>query len=260
MILTDTHSHLYVSRFDNDRDAAVQRCLDNDVKRIFLPNIDSTSIDALVALSRKYPKHCFPMMGIHPCSVKDDYQRELEIARDWLFNQHHNIKFHAVGEIGIDLHWDKSTLNMQIEAFEQQIEWAKQLNLPIVIHARESFDEIFEVLDRVNDDQLSGVLHCFTGSVEQAKRIINYGNFMLGFGGVLTYKKANLGAVLNEIDLQHVVLETDAPYLTPVPFRGKRNESSYVRYVAEKVAEVKRMPLHEVADITTKNAERLFRW
>ena len=259
MIFTDTHSHQYADQFKGDIDEAMKRATNEGVERIFLPNIDRGSIDKMLKLCANYPQQCFPMMGLHPCSVQENWEEELAIAEDWLFNRQDEIKFYAVGEIGIDLHWDKSTLPIQIIAFERQIAWAKALDLPIVIHARESFDEIFEVVDRLNDEKLRGIFHCFTGTPEQAQRVINYGDFMVGIGGVLTFKKAGLDRTLEEIDLKHVVLETDAPYLAPVPYRGKRNESSYVRLIAEKVSEVRGISLEEVARITTENSKTMFR-
>jgi len=258
MIFTDTHAHLYVKQFENDREAMLQRAMNAGVERFFLPNIDASSIDALHALCLQHPKHCFAMMGLHPCSVGEDVEKQLAIHKKWLF-EGGPVKYHAVGEIGIDLHWDKTTLPLQVKAFEEQIAWAKELDLPIIIHARSSFNEIFEVLDRLNDNSLRGVLHCFGGTLEQAQHIINYGNFYVGIGGVLTYKKSGLDAVLPNIPLNKIILETDAPYLAPVPYRGKRNESAYVLHVAEKMAEVMELPLDEIARVTTKNSVDLFR-
>lgn len=256
MVLTDTHAHLYVRQFNDDRPAMIQRAIDASVSRLFLPNIDHTSIDGMLQLCKDYPDNCFPMMGIHPCSVKDNYKELLDIAKSHLFSENH--PYVAVGEIGIDLHWDKTTLDKQISAFKTQIEWAKTLGLPIIIHARESFDEIFEVVDELNDDSLRGIFHCFTGSIEQAKKIINYGGFMMGLGGVLTFKKAGLDEVVKDIPMEYLVLETDSPYLTPAPYRGKRNESSYVTHIAQRLAEVKGLTIEEVANITTENSKRMF--
>lgn len=254
MILTDTHTHLYLKQFDDDRDEMMQRCFDAGIERIFLPNIDSSSIDDMMAITAAYADNMFPMMGLHPCSVKENYEEELRIAKDWLTKE----KFVAVGEIGIDLYWDKSTLDIQIDAFKRQIEWAKDLKLPIVIHARDSFDEIFQVLDEVNDDRLTGIFHCFTGTLDQANRVLDYGGFYLGIGGVVTFKNAGVDKVVAELPLDKLVLETDSPYLAPKPYRGKRNETSYIVHVANKVAEVQGVSLERVAEITTRNSQQVF--
>ena len=255
-MLIDTHTHLYSSKFDEDRAFVISDCIANGVEKLLLPNIDSTSTNAMLALADKYPTVCYPMMGIHPCSINNDtIEKELAHTKEHLFS---NRKFIAVGEIGIDLHWDKTTLDAQVIAFKQQIEWAKELNLPIAIHAREAFDEIFEVLDELNDDNLNGVLHCFTGNVEQAKHIINYGGFKLGIGGVVTFKNGGLDKVLNEIALEHLILETDAPYLAPTPHRGKRNSSQYIPLIGDKLADIYGCTLPDIAEVTTRNAVELF--
>ncbi len=255
-MLIDTHTHLYSSKFDEDRETVISDCIANGVTKLLLPNIDSNSTEAMLALADKYPSVCYPMMGIHPCSINNDtIEKELAHTKEYLFS---NRKFIAVGEIGIDLHWDKTTLDAQIFAFKQQIEWAKELNLPIAIHAREAFNEIFEVLDELNDDNLNGVLHCFTGNVEQAKHIINYGGFKLGIGGVVTFKNGGLDKVLNEIELKHLILETDAPYLAPTPHRGKRNSSQYIPLIGDKLADIYGCTLPDIAKVTTKNAIELF--
>jgi TatD DNase family protein len=254
MVLTDTHAHLYVQEFENDIDLVMEAAFEAGVSRIFLPNIDVRSIASLDLLASRYPNRVFPMMGMHPCSVKESFREDLGIIKNQLYGG----KYVAVGEIGIDLYWDKSTLPMQIEAFEEQVKWAKELSIPIAIHARDSFDEIFEVMDRVHDEQLRGVFHCFTGSLEQAKKIMTYQGFFMGIGGVLTYPKAQLDLVLKEIPMEYLVLETDSPYLPPVPFRGKRNQSSYVKIVAEKLAEIKGISVEEIAQITTENSKTLF--
>lgn len=254
MLLTDTHSHLYAEQFSNDINDVMSRCLADGVGRIFLPNIDESSIEAMLALEELYPDTCFSMMGLHPCSVNADFERQLSVVENWWKQR----DFVAMGEIGIDLYWDKTFLSEQQEAFRRQIIWAKELGKPIVIHARESFDEIFEIVDELNDDRLSGIFHCFTGTAEQAHKIIDYGNFWLGLGGVLTFKKAGLDAVVKDINLKHLVLETDSPYLAPTPYRGKRNESSYVKLVAAKLAEVKGVSLEEVAEVTTTNSKAIF--
>ena len=250
MNLTDTHSHLYAKEFKDDLDESIQRCLDDGVERIFLPNIDLESIEPMLALEEAYPSNCFAMMGLHPCSVKENFEKDLSLIKDWLTKR----DFAAIGEIGIDLYWDSSLLKQQQTAFIKQIEWAKELKKPIIIHTRNSFNEIFEILDDLNDDHLSGIFHCFSGNIEQATRAIDYGNFWLGIGGVLTFKNAGLDHVVKDIDLSRLVLETDSPYLAPTPYRGKRNESSYLKLIATKLAEVKNVSLEEIARITTANS------
>jgi len=254
MFLIDTHSHIYLNQFDDDRAAMMQRASDAGVQKIFLPNINMESVQRVHDLSDQYPNRCFPMMGLHPCDVKEDYAEVLRQMRE-LFSQR---KYIAVGEMGIDLYWDKTTLPMQVEAFKIQCAWAKELSLPIVIHARDSFNEIFEVLDEINDASLFGVFHCFTGTLEQAQKVLSYGGFKMGIGGVITYPKSGLADVVKDIPLEHLVLETDAPFLTPVPYRGKRNESAYVKFVAEKLAEAKGISLKEISEVTTNNALQLF--
>ncbi|NHA05307.1 TatD family hydrolase [Mucilaginibacter sp. HC2] len=253
MVLTDTHTHLYYETIADKRMALMQRCLDNNINRLFLPNVDKESVPLVFDLVQAYPDQCFPMLGLHPCSVKENWQQELKDIRD----AHQQQKIVAIGEIGIDLYWDKTTLNDQIEAFRQQINWAKSLKLPIVIHCRDAFNEVYEVLQQEQDENLRGVFHCFTGTLEQAQKVTTLG-FYLGIGGVVTYKNSGLDKVVAEIDLKHIVLETDSPYLTPVPFRGKPNESSYLIYIAQKVAELHQMAMDTVADITTENSKQLF--
>lgn len=231
-----------------------QNCLDEKVERIFLPNIDSTSIDAMLQLEKDYPNNFFPMMGLHPCSINEGYKDELALVKKWLDQR----DFVAIGEIGIDLYWDKTFLQQQQDAFRMQIEWAKELKKPIVIHARDSFDEIFEIVDELNDDNLTGIFHCFTGDAEQAKKVIDYGGFYLGIGGVVTFKKSHLPELLDGISLEHIVLETDSPYLAPTPYRGKRNQSSYLKHVALKMADIKGVSLEEVANVTTANSQTIF--
>lgn len=253
MILTDTHTHLYYETDPQKLVELVNRSLENKVNRLFLPNVDSESIPLVFGLSELFPENCFPMLGLHPCDVKENFKDELEnIYKEILVR-----KIYAIGEIGIDLHWDKTTLSIQQEAFRTQITWAKQMNLPIVIHCREAFDEILEILEQVKDEKLRGIFHCFTGTTEQAKKVIELG-FYLGIGGVLTYKNSGLDKVVQDIPLEHLVLETDSPYLTPVPFRGKQNESSYLVYVAQKLADLKQIPLEELAAITTANSKIIF--
>jgi TatD DNase family protein len=255
MYLIDTHSHIYQPPFDEDRDAMMQRAAEAGVKKIFLPNIDIESIARVHDLCDAYPEVCFPMMGLHPCDVKENYAEVLAQMYPY-FSQRNYI---AVGEIGIDLYWDKTTLPLQIEAFKIQINWAKELNLPIVIHARDSFDEIFAVLDAEHDERLRGVFHCFTGNIEQAQKVMSYSGFYMGIGGVLTYEKSGLDKVVADIPMEYLMLETDSPYLTPKPHRGKRNESAYTRIIAEKLAVVKNISLEEVMLHTTRNAENLFK-
>jgi TatD DNase family protein len=253
MILTDTHTHLYSEEFNDDREEMIQRAVDAGVSRFFIPAIDSTCTASMYDLEKKHPDHVFLMMGLHPCYVKENYEEELQHVENELAQR----KFVAIGEIGIDLFWDKTTLDIQKTAFKRQIQLAKKYKLPIVIHCRESFDEIFEVLESEKSDDLFGIFHCFTGDYAQAQRAISY-QMKLGIGGVVTFKNGKINTFLNQIDLKHIVLETDAPYLAPVPYRGKRNESSYVRIVAEKIAELYQIPIEEVARITTANSKAIF--
>ena len=253
MLLTDTHTHLYYETDEVKQAALLQRCFDQGIDRLFLPNVDVASISRIDELVSRYPENCFAMSGLHPCEVREDYAAVLAEIKSSIPAR----KIYAIGEIGIDLYWDKSTLNYQQEAFAEQISWAKEMGLPIVIHCREAFDEVFEVLEQHKDEKLFGILHCFTGNLEQARRCIDLG-FYLGIGGVLTYKKAGLDLVLYDIPLEHIVLETDSPYLAPVPFRGKPNESSYLIHIAKKVAEIYQLPLEEVAAITTANSRKIF--
>jgi TatD DNase family protein len=253
MILTDTHTHLYSEEFNDDREEMIQRAVDAGVSRFFIPAIDSTCTASMYDLEKNHPDHVFLMMGLHPCYVKENYEEELQHVENELAQR----KFVAIGEIGIDLFWDKTTLEIQKTAFKRQIQLAKKYKLPIVIHCRESFDEIFEVLESEKSDDLFGIFHCFTGDYAQAQRAISY-QMKLGIGGVVTFKNGKINTFLNQIDLKHIVLETDAPYLAPVPYRGKRNESSYVRIVAEKIAELYQIPIEEVARITTANSKAIF--
>lgn len=256
-MLIDTHAHLYATQFDEDLDEVIARAREAGVEKILLPNIDETSIDGMHGLCAQYPKLFYPMMGLHPCSVKDDYKKVLDHIEDLLFNRKQH-KYIAVGEIGIDLYWDKTFKREQEDAFRIQINWARELGLPIVIHARNSFPEIFNIVDELNDDRLTGVFHCFTGNLDDAHHIIDYGGFKLGIGGVLTFKNAGLDKTLAHVAPEYLILETDSPYLAPHPFRGKRNESSYIKLVAEKLSEVLGMKTAEIADITSKNAIELF--
>ncbi|MDB5123969.1 MAG: hydrolase TatD [Mucilaginibacter sp.] len=253
MVLTDTHTHLYYETDDIKRVELIERCKENNVTRLFLPNVDISSLPLISSLVRSFPNMCFPMLGLHPCSVKAGWQEELAAIKSDTGNH----KVVAIGEIGIDLYWDKTLLKEQVEAFRQQIAWAKELQLPIVIHCRDAFNEVFEVLESENDEHLRGIFHCFTGTLDQANKVIGLG-FYLGIGGVVTYKNAGLDKVVTEIGLGHIVLETDSPYLTPVPHRGKPNESSYLLYVAQKVAELHQTDLKTVANVTTENARLIF--
>ncbi|MCK5170252.1 MAG: TatD family hydrolase [Bacteroidales bacterium] len=254
MQFIDTHTHLFLPEFDSDRDQVIINAQENGVKRVLLPNVDRSSTEHLLNLVAKYPDFCFPMMGLHPTSVTGNYKEELKNVESWLDKR----KFYAIGEIGIDLYWDKSFKTQQEEAFRYQINLAKKYDLPIVIHARESFDEIFRIMDEVMDEKLNGVFHAFTGSNNQATKIIEWG-FKIGIGGIVTFKNSGLDKVVNNIDINHIVLETDSPYLAPVPKRGKRNESAFMLYIAQKIAEIKNLTLEEVAQITTSNAKQLFK-
>jgi len=254
MVLIDTHTHLFAEEFDSDRTESVRRAMEAGVKKFFLPNIDKKSIPGMLELEKQFSGSCFAMMGLHPCSVNETYEEELKIVEEW-FRQR---KFIAVGEIGMDYHWDKTFTVQQQDAFERQIELAKKYDVPVVIHQRECFEDLFEIVQRQNDKNLKGVFHCFTGSIEQANRIISLGGFKMGIGGAVTYKNSGLPDVLRQVELKHLVLETDSPYLTPVPHRGKRNESAFIILVARKLAEIKGITPEEVAEITTGNAEEIF--
>ncbi|MEZ4810364.1 MAG: TatD family hydrolase [Allomuricauda sp.] len=253
MIITDTHTHLYSEAFDEDRRAIMQRAFEIGVERFFIPAIDSSYTQAMLDLESAYPNNVFLMMGLHPTHVKENFQEELALVEEWLAKK----KFYAVGEIGIDLYWDKSFLTQQQEAFVHQIRLAKKYQLPIVIHCRESFDEIFEVLEQEKGEDLFGIFHCFTGTLAQAHKAISY-NMKLGIGGVVTFKNGKIDQFLHEIDLKHLVLETDSPYLAPVPFRGKRNESSYIIKVLEKLSHIYGRTTEEIAAITTENSKDVF--
>lgn len=252
-ILTDTHTHIYYQANSPKLDEQLSRCFEHKIERLFLPNVDSSSMVQVMDTVNTYPTHCFPMLGLHPCSVKENYKEELQQIEKALSDY----KVYAIGEIGLDLYWDKTTLALQQDAFRRQVAWAKSLSLPIDIHCRDAFDELFVLLDELKDDKLFGILHCFTGNLDQAKKAIDLG-FALGIGGVVTFKKSGLDAVVKEIDVAHIVLETDAPYLAPSPFRGKENESSYLHYIAEKVADIKETTITNIAEITTANSKRIF--
>jgi TatD DNase family protein len=253
MNLIDTHAHIYSSEFDNDRGEAMERAKDAGISRVLMPAIDSLTHESMLGLEKEYPGTCISMMGLHPCSVKENYENELRIAEDYLSKQ----KFIAVGEIGLDFYWDLSFKDQQYDAFHRQVEWALQYDIPISIHSRNATDECIEIVAQHQHSKLKGVFHCFSGNLTQAEQIIDLG-FCLGIGGVLTFKNAGLDKVIKEIGLEHIVLETDAPYLAPVPFRGKRNECRYIFYVSQKLADIKETPVDIIAEITTANAEKLF--
>ncbi len=255
MYFVDTHSHIYTNAFDQDRSDVIERSRKAGVSHIILPNIDGNSIESLLAVSDQYKGYCFPLMGLHPTSVKENYQEELALIERALVEKH----FWGVGEIGIDLYWDKTFIKQQKEAFRYQVNLAKKLNLPIVIHTRNAFDEIFEILDSENDEWLRGIFHSFSGTYTQYKKILEYKGFLIGIGGVVTYKNGGLDKIVQQMNIEHIVLETDSPYLSPVPFRGKRNESSYIVTIANKIAEILNLPIQQVAEITTRNALSLFK-
>lgn len=252
--MIDTHTHLYSEQFDEDRKEVIDRAIQANVTEFYLPAIDSETHEKMLQLEAKYPNVMHAMMGLHPCSVQpESWKKELQLVKEYLDKR----SFCAIGEIGIDLFWDKTTLDIQVKAFEQQIDWAIEMDLPIVIHTRESFDETFEVLERKKHPKLRGIFHCFTGDIDQAKRAIDL-NFMLGIGGVVTFKNGKIDQFLNEIPVEHLVLETDSPYLAPVPHRGKRNESAYTNLVLGKLVDIYKMDFTEIDRITTENANRIF--
>jgi TatD DNase family protein len=252
-MITDTHCHLYLDEFKNDIADVIKRAEAEGIHKFYLPAIDSSEIENIFLLENKFPDKCIAMMGLHPCYVKENFMQELDIVKDWLAKR----KFAAVGEIGLDFYWDKTFEKQQYQAFRMQIEMALQYNLPIVIHTRDAMQQSIDVVKEYKSKNVKGIFHCFGGTVENAIEIIDAG-FYLGIGGVLTYKKSGLAEVLTQINLEHIVLETDAPYLTPVPFRGKRNESSYLKYIIEKLALLKNVSSEEIAAITTANAEKIF--
>ncbi len=253
MNLVDTHAHLYVEQFDPDRKEVMERAMQQGVKEFYIPAIDSTYYDRMFELRDAYPESVRLMAGLHPTHVKEDYEKELGQVRALLDKE----EFAAVGEIGIDLYWDRTFLEEQKKAFRRQIGWAKGKSLPIVIHSRDSFDEIFEIMDQEQGPELTGIFHCFTGTLEQAERIIGYG-FKLGIGGVVTFKNGGLDKFLDQIDIENLVLETDSPYLAPKPFRGKRNESAYLTHIVGKLSEIYNLEPERIAEITTHNAHEIF--
>jgi len=261
MILTDTHTHLYSKEFDPDRPALIEKAIAAGVSRFFMPNVDSESIPGMFQVEKAFPNNCFAMMGLHPCSVNAHYQDELKVVEYWLSKR----KFVAIGEIGIDLYWDKTFFEQQKDAFRTQIQLAKKYSLPYVIHSRSSFDEVMEIVNEFKNENLpdgrqgiKAIFHCFSGNVQQAEQVIAAGDFKLGIGGVVSFKNSGLDKVVEAIDLEHLVLETDAPYLAPVPHRGKRNEPDYLLLVAKKIAEIKNISVEEVAEVTTRNSIDVF--
>jgi TatD DNase family protein len=253
VIIIDTHTHLFLPEFKEDRSRVVADALGKGIEKMLLPNVDDTTIEPMLTLADEYPAICLPMMGLHPTSVDQSFRRKLDLVTEMLATR----KFWGIGETGIDLYWDDTFLNQQKEAFSIQMALAKEYHLPLVIHARNSFPEIFEIVDQEKDDSLKGVFHAFSGNTSQANRIMEYG-FKIGIGGIVTFKNAGLDKIAGDIPLEHVVLETDAPYLAPVPKRGKRNEPAYLVYTAEKLAEIHGLSLNDVADITSRNAAALF--
>lgn len=254
MILTDTHTHLYSKDFDTDRAELIETAIKSGIKRFFLPNVDSESIPGMFQMEKQFPDNCFAMMGLHPCSVNAMYQDELQVVKHWLSKR----KFIGIGEIGIDLYWDKTFLVQQLDAFRTQIQLAKEYNLPYVIHSRNSFNEVMEIVSEFKNDAIKAIFHCFSGNVQQAEEVIASGNFKLGIGGVVTFKNSGLDKVVEAIDLKHLVLETDAPYLAPMPYRGKRNEPDHLLLIAKKIAEIKNISVEEVAAVTTQNSIEVF--
>jgi len=252
-MITDTHTHLYSEEFDQDRTEMIQRAKDAGVSRFFIPAIDSSSTERMFDLEKNFPNDVFLMMGLHPTYVKENYKEELAHVKKWINKR----PFYAIGEIGIDLYWDKTFVTQQQEAFRTQIQWAKEKKLPIVIHCRDAFDEVFEVLEAEKGADLFGIFHCFTGTLEQAKLAISY-NMKLGIGGVATFKKGKIDKFLNEIDIKDIVLETDSPYLAPTPYRGKRNESAYLTNVVDKLVDIYGLTFDEISAITTQNSKNIF--
>ncbi|ARS34661.1 TatD family hydrolase [Pontibacter actiniarum] len=254
MNLVDSHAHIYAEKFDADRAEAMERAQQEGVSKIYMPNIDHTSIDAMLEAEQKYPQACIPMMGLHPTSVDKDFERELYLVEEWLDKR----SFAAVGECGIDLYWDKTFLPQQQEALKVQVELAKKHRLPIVLHTRDSFNEAYEIVAAAQDGTLTGVFHCFSGTVEEAEKVKELG-FLMGIGGVATFKNGGLDKVLPYVQLEDLVLETDCPYLAPTPHRGKRNEPVYLPLIAQRVADLLQKPVQEVAEKTTANALNLFK-
>lgn len=255
MRLIETHAHIYASEFKEDIDTVISNAKRDGIERIYMPNIDSESIVSMLEVEERFPGFCIPTIGLHPCYVKENFEDELRIMEEWLQRR----AFVAIGEIGIDLYWDKTFVEQQKQALKIQTEWAKEREIPIIIHARDSIEEILEVLEPLNSEKMTGVFHCFSGNLDQAQRVIDLG-FVLGIGGVSTFKNGGLDKVIPSIDVKHLVLETDCPYLAPVPYRGKRNEPAYVKLVAQRVADLKEVSIEIIAEATSKNADRLFQY
>lgn len=254
MILTDTHTHLYSKEFESDRTEQIKCAMTKGITRFFMPNVDVESIEKMFEVENQFPKNCFSMMGLHPCSVNADYEKQIDTIKHWLSKR----KFVAIGEIGIDLYWDKTFFEQQQDAFRTQIKLAQQYNLPYVIHSRNSFNEVMEIVNEFKENASKAIFHCFSGNVQQAEQVIAAGNFKLGIGGVVTFKNSGLNKVVDAIDLKHIVLETDAPYLAPTPHRGKRNDPEYLLLIAKRIAEIKNISIEEVAAVTTKNSVEVF--
>jgi len=254
MLWIDTHAHLYGKEFNPDRPAMIARALETGVHKLLLPNIDSHSIEGMLALEEAFPGQCYAMMGLHPCYVDEQVESQMALVREWLAKR----PFIAVGEIGLDFYWDKTHAALQHQVFREQLELSKQYQLPVVIHSRESTRQCIDEVKSLQDGSLSGVFHCFSGTLEEAREVIDLG-FYLGIGGVVTFKKSGLDKIVEEIDMQHIILETDAPYLAPVPYRGKRNESAYIPLIGQTIANVKNLKIEDVAAITTSNALKLFK-
>jgi len=255
IMLTDSHIHLYAEEYDSDRDLLVEQALQAGVGRFLMPNIDNTSLEGMLSLCDKYPGVCYPMIGLHPCYIKGEYQAQLEVIRKAL--ETHRNRVVAIGEIGLDFYWDLTFKKEQELAFREQVQWALEMNLPIVIHSRNSTNELIEILKEINNPELQGVFHCFSGNAEQAEEILKMG-FYLGIGGVVTFKNSGLDKIIPQLPLDRILLETDGPYLAPTPFRGKRNEPGYLKLIAEKVAEIKGISLDEVGKTTSANTSKLF--
>lgn len=253
MIFTDTHTHIYDEQFSEDQDDMIQRSIDAGITKMYMPNCDRSTVDGMMKLAYKYPTHCYPMMGLHPCYVKENYKEELAFVAEQLEKE----RYYAVGEIGLDYYWDLTFKEQQINAFEAQIDLALQHDLPIVIHCRESLQDSIDIVRKKQTGALRGIFHCFGGNKNEAEQIIDCG-FYLGIGGVVTFKNSKLPEVLADIDLSYIVLETDAPYLAPTPYRGKRNESSYIPLIAERLADIKQISIEELARVTTQTADKIF--
>lgn len=253
MYLIDTHSHIFLEEFEADREQVIRNALDKNIRKIFLPNIDRSSIQSVLNLHKKYPENCFPLMGLHPGSVAKDFETELEQIKKTIEEN----KIYGIGETGLDFYWDTTYKDQQIRSFTKQIHWAIEMDLPLIIHVRDSFDEVVDCIKRNYDPKLKGIFHCFTGGINEAEIVFDLG-FLIGIGGIVTFKNSGLAQTIEKLPLEKMVLETDSPYLAPTPFRGKRNESAYIDLIAEKIAEIKKIPKKEVAEVTSQNALKLF--